>query len=177
MSVRKSRCPGFLNAAAAIAAAILISGCASYQLGAPAEPRFKSVFIPPVANDAFLPQSRAIVTSHIREAFARDGRVTLATDPSSADRVLEVRLSDYSREMTTAQRSDTALARSFSLMLSAEVTLLDPRTGAKSIDAAPIRVTVDAYTDSGQQQSEYQAVPLLAGKLATEIAHRVLDTW
>jgi len=166
-----------LTAAAAGLVAFLIAGCASYKLGAPSQPAFKTVFIPAVTNDAFLPQSRAIVTAAVREAFARDGRIALADGPAGADRILEIRLADYSREMTTAQRADTALARSFALTLVAELKLVDPRDAGKAMDATPVSVSVDAFTDSGQQQSEYQAVPLLAGKLAAEIVHRVLDTW
>lgn len=165
--------------AAAVTAALLLftAGCASYHLGSPAETPFHSVFVPPVANDTFMPQSRAAVTTAIREAFARDGRVTLAGSPSEADRIVEVRLADYSREMTSALREDTALARKFALTLTAEIKLIDPANPGAIVSPAQVAVSVDAFTDSGQQQSEFQAVPLLAGKLATEVVHRVLDTW
>ncbi|HEY5552890.1 MAG TPA: LPS assembly lipoprotein LptE [Opitutaceae bacterium] len=167
-----------LLATAVVAAAMLFTaGCASYQLGSPAEAPFQSVFIPPVANDTFVPQSRAAVTTAIREAFARDGRVTLAESPAGADRIVEVRLADFSREMTSAVREDTALARKFALTLTAEVRLIDPASPGASAAPSQIAVSVDAFTDSGLQQSEFQAVPLLAGKLATEVVHRVLDTW
>jgi hypothetical protein len=156
---------------------ILWTGCASYQLGSPTEPAFKSVFVPVAANDAFLPQSRAAVTTAVREAFARDGRLVLAESPEAADRIVEIRLKDYSREMATALPTDTALARKFALTLLADVSLVDPRARDTAQPPFEVSVSVDAFTDSGQQQAEYQAVPLLAGKLATEIVHRVLDTW
>jgi len=35
----------------------------------------------------------------------------------------------------------------------------------------------DVYTDSGQQQAEYQILPLLAEDLAAKASHAVLDTW
>lgn len=177
MSDRPARVRSIPATTAAVAVALLLAGCASYRLGSPSQPAFKTVFIPPVTNDAFLPQSRAIITTHLREAFARDGRITLAAGPDDADRILEVRLAEYSREMTTARRDDTALARSFALSLDVEISLVDPRTGTRAPDKAPLRVTMETYTDSGQPQSEYQSVPLLAGKLATEVVHRVLDTW
>lgn len=156
---------------------LFTAGCASYHLGSPGETRFHSVFIPPVANDTFMPQSRAAVTTAIREAFARDGRVTLAESPSTADRIVEVRLADYSREMTSALREDTALARKFALTLTAEVKVVDPANPDAAATPASVAVSVDAFTDSGQQQAEFQAVPLLAGRLAAEVVHRVLDTW
>jgi hypothetical protein len=175
----RTAAPGRSLVAAAVAAVSLLfaGGCASYQLGSPAEPRFQSVFVPPVANDTFLPQSRAAVTTAIREAIARDGRVRLAASPADADRILEVRLVDFSREMTSARRDDTALARKFALALTAEVRLVDPAQPGAPILPSEVAVSVDSFTDSGQQQSEFQAVPLLAGSLAREIVHRVLDRW
>ena len=94
-----SRYPGARWYVAASAALILMlfSGCASYHLGAPSEPAFKTVFVPPVRNDSFMAQSRAIVTTAVREAFARDGRVSLARNPGEAERVVEVHLTDYSQ--------------------------------------------------------------------------------
>lgn len=165
--------------AAAVAAIFVMlgAGCASYQLGSPSEPRFRTVFVPPVANDTFLPQSRAAVTTSIREAFSRDGRVALAASPGDAERILEVRLVDFSREMTSAQRDDTALARKYALTLTAEVRLVDPTQPDTATPFRQVAVSVDSFTDSGQQQSEYQAVPLLAGSLAREIVHRVMDRW
>lgn len=167
-----------LFAAIALAAAMLLAGgCASYQLGSPSNPTFDTVFVPPVANDSFMPQSRAAVTTAVREAFARDGRVELAANAGSAGRVIEIRLTDYSREMATALPSDTALARKFVLTLNAEVRVVDPANREAQITPVAISVSVDAYTDSGQQQAEFQAVPQLADKLATEVVHRVLDVW
>jgi hypothetical protein len=165
--------------AAAIATALFLfgAGCASYQLGSPAELQFKSVFIPPVVNDTFVPQSRAAITTAIREAFARDGRLILADSAAAADRVLEVRLADFAREMTSAQRADTALARKFALTLTAEVKLIDPAMPDSAPTMSKVSVSVDAYTDSGLQQAEFQAVPQLAEKLGVEVVHRVLDTW
>jgi hypothetical protein len=125
-----------------------------------------------------MPQSRAAVTTAIREAFSRDGRVALAASPEAAERILEVRLIDFSREMTSAQRDDTALARKYALTLTAEVRLVDPsQPDAPPATAWQVAVSVDSFTDSGQQQSEFQAVPLLAGSLAREIVHRVMDRW
>ena len=176
MSDRPARVRSLLASAATVAI-LLFSGCAAYQLGAPSQPGFQSVFIPLVTSDAFLPQSRAIITTHLREAFARDGRVTLAANAAEADRVLEVHLADFTREMAAARRDDTALARSLALSLEAQVTLVDRSSGRKFLDHAPVKITMEAYVDNGQQQSEYQTVPLLAGKLSAEIVHLVLDTW
>jgi len=38
-------------------------------------------------------------------------------------------------------------------------------------------VTREAFTDGGQLQSEYQALPLIAEALAQRVALAALDTW
>jgi hypothetical protein len=35
----------------------------------------------------------------------------------------------------------------------------------------------EAFTDSGQLQSEYQTLPLLAESLAAKVTHAALDVW
>jgi hypothetical protein len=35
----------------------------------------------------------------------------------------------------------------------------------------------EVFTDSGQLQSEFQTLPLLADALATKVVHTALDVW
>ena len=61
--------------------------------------------------------------------------------------------------------------------MTAEATLTDNRNGKDLFTARKLTVKRDAYTDSGQQQAEYQILPLLAEDLAAKVSHAVLDTW
>jgi hypothetical protein len=65
----------------------------------------------------------------------------------------------------------------FVLNLHTTCTLTDRRTGKPLFVNRAILVSRDAYTQSGQLQAEYQAVPLLAASLADKVAHAVLDVW
>jgi hypothetical protein len=76
-----------------------------------------------------------------------------------------------------ANPADTGLARKFALNLHASCTLTDRRTGRPYFTNRVLQVTKDAFTDSGQLQSEYQALPLLAAALADKVAHTVFDVW
>ena len=87
------------------------------------------------------------------------------------------RLVGYDREVAAASSADTGLARKFALSLRASCTLTDRRTGRRCFTNRQMKVTKDAFTDSGQLQSEYQALPLLAAALADRVAHTVLDVW
>jgi hypothetical protein len=151
--------------------------CSHYQLGTKARLTFATLYVAPIENRAMVPQAQAIVATALRDALSKDGRLTLAASPEAADATLHVTLVGYEREVAAASATDTGLARKFALNLRAACTLTDNRTGQPLFTNRPIRVTRDAFTDSGQLQAEYQTLPLLAGALADKVAHAVLDVW
>ncbi|KXU35902.1 hypothetical protein AXK11_05065 [Cephaloticoccus primus] len=169
--------------ALAVGLALLGSGCMGYRLGTGAEAplAFSTLHVAPVKMRALVPQAEAVITGAVREAFANDGRVALAAHPATAGAVLEITVRSYRRETATADPEDTGLARKLSVVLLAELTLRageGAETPAKTyFRARPIEVRRDIFIDSGQQQAEYQALPLLAQDLADKALHAVLDTW
>lgn len=156
---------------------LLAASCANYQLGTGAEPGFATLYIEPVENRTLLPQARAILSTQIREAFERDGRVAIVNSPEAADATLHVVIHDYHREVASVRETDTRLARKFTLTLATSCTLRDRRSGEALFTDRIIRTQRDALVDGGQLQSEYQTVPLLAESLAKKVAHAVLDVW
>jgi hypothetical protein len=156
---------------------LLLAACAHYQLGTEGRLAFATLYVEPVENKALLPQSVALVGTQLREAFLRDDRVALVNDPAQADVVLHVTLTNYARVQTAARSDDTGLARKFQLTLDAVCTLRDNRSGKDLFANRPVQAVKEAYTDSGQLQSEYNTLPLLAASLADKVAHTVLDVW
>jgi hypothetical protein len=154
-----------------------LTGCAHYQLGTASRLAFATLYVAPVENRALLPQAPAVFATEIRDALRKDGRVSLVATPETADAVLRVSLVGYERQLAAANPADTGLARKFALQLHAACTLTDRRTGKAFFVNREIRTSRDAYTDSGQLQAEYQALPLLAASLADNVAHAVLDVW
>jgi outer membrane lipopolysaccharide assembly protein LptE/RlpB len=161
----------------AVTFALLLAACAHYQLGPDGKLAFTTLYIEPVENKALLPQASALVGTQLREALLRDSRVTLVNDPAQADAILHVTLTNYSRAQTAARSDDTGLARKFQLTLLAVCTLRDNHTNKVLFENRPVNAVKEAYTDSGQLQSEYNTLPLLAASLADSIAHAVLDVW
>ena len=166
----------------------LISGCNTYQLGNPVELPFESIYIKPVTNDSFAPQAQALLSTHIRNAFIRDGRTKLVTSRESADAVLIVNLTKYKRYAAARQSEDTATAASFSLVLAAEVSLFNQNKGNYYFLKRIIKESSSAYVnnpylapavDQTQDflQMEYQAMPRLTHDLSRRIADEVLNTW
>lgn len=155
---------------------LFATGCANYQLGTGSTPSFRTLYIAPVANKTMLPQAQAIVSTYLRETFARDGRISLANSEAVADAVLTVTIADYHRDVAAVREGDTGLARKFNLTLGVLCTLKD-KTGKTIFENRPISAMREAFTDGGQLQSEYQALPLLAEALAAKVTHAALDVW
>ena len=159
-----------------LAVFFLATGCSHYHLGTDSKLSFRTLYLEPVENKSLLPQSRAIVTTQLRETFARDGRISLVNSPAEADATLKVVISDYHRDIATVREGDTGLARKFTLTLGTLCTLRE-RSGKILFENRPLAAQREAFTDSGQLQSEYQTLPLLADAVAAKIARAALDSW
>jgi outer membrane lipopolysaccharide assembly protein LptE/RlpB len=154
-----------------------LSGCANYNLGSGGKLTFQTVYIAPVVNESNLPQSVAVFSTGLREAFLRDGRVSLVNTVDQADVVLTVKLLKYSRASTASQSTDTGLARKFDVTLEAEASLRDNRQNKFLFEKRKVEAVRQVFTNSGQLQSEYQNVPLLSETLSKNVLSATLDVW
>ncbi|MBM3853692.1 MAG: hypothetical protein FJ399_11135 [Verrucomicrobia bacterium] len=170
--------PRLPTAIVLLAAALsFLSGCSHYRLGTGAKPAFRTVHVEPVANQTLLPQAQAILSTRLREALARDARVALANSAGDAEATLTVAIADYRREIAAVREDDTGLARKFNVTLGARCSLRDNRTGAYVWENRLVSATREVFTDGGQLQAEYQALPLLSSALSARIVLAVLDAW
>ena len=117
------------------------------------------------------------MTTRLREAFLRDGRVTVVSSPAQADAVLQLTLTGYGRSVAVSRQDDTGLARRFDVTLRAQATLTDQRSKQAFFTQRPVTAKRGIFTDSGLVPAEYQGLPLLAEQLAVEATHAVLDSW
>ena len=144
-----SRFAQMLRLLPVLCAAVLLGGCASYQLGTGTTPKFSTLFIAPVTSETLIPQAQVLVTIQLREAFIRDGRITLVNSAESADAVLLVSLTGYSRDVSVSRQDDTGLARRFDVTLKAHATLTDSRTKQALFTRRPLTAKRGVFTDSG----------------------------
>ncbi|TVP80965.1 MAG: hypothetical protein EA353_02550 [Puniceicoccaceae bacterium] len=192
MTALRQLCPSVSRLYACLLLSIgfigLLGGCKSYQLGNPAELTFQSIYVKPVQNDSYAPQAQALLSSQIRDAFIRDGRLALATSEEAADVVLLVNLTDYRRRAASRSRQDTRLGTDFDLTLEAELALFDQNKGSYLFQRRKLSERSNAYAQNpyaapgapasqGFIQSEYQAMPRLTRGLAQKIADEVLSPW
>ncbi|MDO8541153.1 MAG: LptE family protein [Opitutaceae bacterium] len=156
---------------------VCFSGCVHYQLGTGSRVTFRTVYVEPVVNKTLLPQSQPLLSTQLRKAFARDGRIALVNSRAAADATLTVMITDYHRDVAAVREGDTGLARKFNLTLGVACTLRDNRTGSVVFENRNVSAVRESFTDGGQLQSEYQTLPLLAESLATKVVHSALDVW
>ena len=163
------------------------AGCSHYELGTEGRLAFQL----PVCEGGFhqglwCREAQTTVSSHLRDDFEKDGRVTLVNSAEAADATLEVVIVDYHHEIAAVREQDTGLAAKFAVTLSANCTLWDNRSGRPFFENRLIKAQRAVFTDSGdpssslvgdQLQSEYNTMPLLAETLANNVVHTVLDVW
>ena len=128
---------------------MLLAGCAGYQLGTGSAPKFSTLFIAPIRSETQIPQAQVLVTTQIREALIRDGRVRLVNSAEAADAVLQVSLTGYDRAVSVSRADDTGLARRFDVSLRALATLTDNRTKQAYFIRRPLTAKRGVFTDSG----------------------------
>jgi hypothetical protein len=164
----------FAGLVGALAAAL--AGCAGYQLGDPATLPFATIHVAPPVNASLAPQAAPLVGTTLVRSFDRSGRVRIAAR-DDAEAVLEVTLTEYRREVAADRSDDTSLARKWRVELTAECTLANPRSGQTWFTRRMISAFDEVYVDSGLVPAEYQNMPVLADRLAQEIAREVLGAW
>lgn len=158
-----------------LVATLASSACSSYQLGSEPLP-FKKLYVEPARNDSFAPQAQTLLTSQLMQTLMRDARVMLVTR-EEAEAILKITISDYERNISATQSTDTARARSYDLRLSARISLTNAHNGKAYFKNREVTTMVTAYADSGFQPAEYQSMPQLTRRLAERIRTETLSTW
>lgn len=165
-----------------------LAACKTYKLGHPAALPFATIYIEPVKNDSFAPQIQTLLSTQVREAVLRDGRIQLVADPQQADAVLQLRLTDYDRLASARRQDDTERAQTFDLSLRLQLSLYDPHNDRFYFQDRPVAARTTGYLNNpyaavgapatqGLIQSEFNAMPRLARELGQKAANELLSTW
>lgn len=163
-------------------ATLLLLGCANYEWSRPELP-FKTLFVEAASNSSFAPQAQAPLSQQIRQAFIRDGRIEIVSNPKKADAVLQINLTKYDRNPAIRDNTDSEIARSFDLKLTAQIALYDQKKNQYFFK----KRTLNAHTNSFSNDpitgadtfalSEHQDMPRITRDLARKIADEVLSVW
>lgn len=159
----------------ALTALFALGACAHYEAGHGTAVSFDTLYIAPVQNSSYAPQARTLVSTALRDAFLREGRVRLVSSEDEADAVLRVRLVDYDREVAARQAEDTGRAEAYILTLRATATL---RAGGRTLfEERPFEADAASFLEGGLTRSEYATLPLMARDLAERIEAASLANW
>lgn len=107
-------------------AAVLLPGCAAYQLGNGTlyNPNIRTIYIPIVRNDTFRPMVGVQLTEALIKAVELRTSYKVIGDPS-ADSTLTCRVTSESKQVITENRTDDP--RALDAILNIELTWLDRR--------------------------------------------------
>jgi Lipopolysaccharide-assembly len=165
----------FGRSAGIAALALLLAGCAGYQIGSAngLAAHGKSIQIRPFLNKTVEGRLTDAVTAELRRSVQRDGTFKLATH-DDGDLVVSGEITQYVRQELTFKPSDVLTVSDFRLALTAHVKVSDRTTGKLILDRPVtgytlIRVTYDLPS------SERQALPLLAEDLANHVTALLVE--
>ena len=158
--------PSSSRAAFFLAAAVMVSGCASYRLGPvnPAIPTGQAIEVGLFKNTTPQPGLTESLNATIRRELQRDGTFELATG-GDGDVLLAGNITAYRRSAVSFQPRDILSVRDFEVELVTRVRAAEKTTGKVLIDRELTgRTTVRLGGDLAS--AERQALSMLANDLA-----------
>ena len=159
----------------ALSAALFVAGGCAYRLG-PTDglgAGDRSVRIDPFVNQTLQPNLGDQVTYELRKDIQRDGTFHLATH-GEPDIVVSGVILQYERKALSFVPSDVLTVQDYRINLKADVTARDLRSGKVLFNQTVTGYTV-VIVGSDLTSAERQAMPLLAGNLAKNVAQLLVD--
>jgi len=154
----------------------LVAGC-GYQVGPTNRPAYKDVktiFIPVIKNDTYLPQVQTMISSTIIKKFENDGSFRVVNE-KEADAYLKIILKRYTQNPLRFSRDNVLVTQEYELVLEADWELTS-KTGEKlNSNSAVGRTTF--YVGNDLVAARRQAIPLAAEALAYRIVSSVSEGW
>ena len=158
---------------------LVLSGCASYQLGQPGNAdAYNSVYVIPIRNESSFPMLKSSLTASIRKSISDTGFLSIASK-DDAHTVLETRVVSVVRDIAAVSSIDVGRGRKYELEFETLCSLY--RKNGSQLEPVFIDRRIltkqDIFTDSGQVNAEHQAGPEIAGAIGQRIAKTIVDTW
>ncbi len=158
--------------------ALLLAGCAGYQLG-PMPPRamadVKTLAVPMFVNETFEPRIEALVTDTVISQIQQDGTYRILRE-KDADAILQAQIVELGRNKARSVRGNTLASSEFNLTLRVRYTVTRRSTGEVLVSREAAGTT-SFFINNDLQQDERQAIPLAAAKLAVELTSQISEGW
>ncbi len=158
-----------------ILTALLLAGCAGYQLG-PTNHRqagAQSIQVNPFQNKTIEPRLSDSVGNALRKALQQDGTFTLDTH-DDGDIIVSGVIMELQRSYLSFNPKDIITPQDYQLVLSAQIKAVERATGKVLVDKKVVgRTTVRVGSDV--PSAELRALPLLAETLARNATSLLVD--
>lgn len=158
--------------------AVLVGGCAGYQLG-PATPahlrNIKTIFVPTFANTTLTPRIEVLVTNTVIKQFQQDGTFRMASD-DQADATLKAEIVAVGRSPARSLRGNVLSTTEFNLNLSVRYTLVG-RDGRVLGHPGSASGNTSFFVGTDVSTDERQALPLAAEELAKQLVSQLSEGW
>jgi len=158
-----------------IFAALLLSGCAGYHLGAVNGSRngSQSIFITPFHNKTLEPRLGDAVTQALRERIQTDGTFHLERD-NDADVIVTGDIITYTRKPVSFLSTDVTTAKNYRIEVIAHVIGRERASGRIVLDKNLAGYTL-TQTGTELAEEERQSLPLLSADLARNVVEQLTE--
>lgn len=161
----------------AVFAALMLNGCAGYQLG-DVKPYYlrdiKTLAVPTFTNNTYKPRIETLVTNTVIQQLQQDGTYRITTT-ENADAILRGTITGVARNQVRSVRGNVLATTEFSLVLSIAYTL-ESRDG-KPITAGGAAGATTFFVGSDVTADERQALPIAARDLAVQLTSALSEGW
>ena len=157
--------------------ALLLEGCAGYQLG-PATPGYlrqvHTLAIPTFSSITLAPRIEVLVTSTVIKQFQQDGTFRIV-NADVADATLKAEIIGVNRSPARSVRGNVLSTTEFNLGMTVKYTVLG-RDG-KTLGAGTVGGSTSFFVGSDVSTDERQAMPLAAEELARHLVSQLSEGW
>lgn len=160
----------FFRAVTMLASAVLLAGCAGYQIG-PVKPTYmkkvSTIAVPSFKNATLIPRLEVPIANIVIRQFQQDGTYQIAPE-DRADAILNGSILSIKRFPARVLRGNVLATTEFNLILTLDIQVTDRITG-KQLAHRQVSGTTSYFVGGDLEQDEQQAIPLAAEKAAVQI--------
>jgi hypothetical protein len=161
----------------AVFAALVMSGCAGYQLGG-AKPAhladIQLINVQVVRNDTQIPRAAAHATNAIIDALTRDGTYRLATVEKS-DARLDTVLKTIEYRQARSTRTDSLRSEELEMKIILSWVLLDSKNPLRILESGTSEGTTRFFVDPNLQTARQSALSDALKRASENVVARLAD--
>jgi hypothetical protein len=156
--------------------ALLLSGCAGYQLGGDRPAGIASVYMAPVINQTDEPAIELQVSHALRDRIQFDGRLKLLDSVHAADGTIEVTLTQYNIEPIAFEDEKQTTPSLYRLRITGNAVLKRTDTGAILSSSENYGEATLRY-ESNLTDAKRDAAPAAAAEMAKYMIDDLIEQW